>query len=752
MALSTNNNNTGSSSSQHPRPRKKSVNAVHRPRVSIDVYFNSSGMDHCLMDGLDASLTFEQMFAMLVRKRGLNLLMKQPIDKSYSLNLKNAHNPSNSSSSSNNSSSSSNNNNNNNNNNNSGNSNNSTSGNNSGSSSSHANSNSNSSGGGGGDMVPVKMEDQLNSSIYAPFYRPVMVLHLKPEIPHEKLSPIFGNYLVLTSRNPLYCDYDVYNQPLPRFLKLCFSFISKTGMDTTGIFRVSGALRIVEAFKKRVDTNMFLPVKPDVDPNAITGLVKMYLRELPEPLLTYRLYEPLKKIVSIGDEEDDEEEAEDYEYDDDFDGGGDSVEDENDETDEGSSNNRSSNKRQSQLQSKLNQIVSSSMASISGNDSFLTSVNVDTTDQPELSSVGARRSGRRARVRGRISAVRRLINTIPLEHYAVLEHLMALCNLMIKYKQETKMTHETLSIVIGPNIMVPPLLPDQTEDTNATLQDTPLICKVASFLILHYSRLFRHNSPYDTELKGYEELSLDPNNKSHKNKNSSSHSSLSSQSKSSASSSKKIRGHLPRAVYHYNNESLANDCQYELRYVRLVGESLVFLNVYAVDTDDENPQRTEMDNLYVEREIPFDHISQVELIEDPYHSLYITYNFKKVPCSVYISENSTSSDEADNSAVLNPFLSVTNTSIDTFHAYLTHGMNRYTQYVQLANSEPEKYGVVISKDELRQAQKRKQERQQQLASASSIETPQSPTQHMSTNGLGECEFDSDSDDSISFRS
>jgi len=573
-----NNSNTSDATVQQPKrrvvhPNKKSTTPSHQ-FISIDVYFNDSG-DHCLLDALNPSLTFEQMFKLLVQKRALHLIMTHPIEKNYTLNLKMTSTDS---------------------------------------------KKVKMKGASSDGYIPIKMEDTLGSSTYSAFCRPIMVLHTLPPIPHESLAKVFGNYLIICTRNPAQLDFDMYNQPIPRFLKLCFSFLSKTGISTVGIFRVSGSVREVDALSKKVDEGLFMPIKPSVDPNSISSLVKMYLRELPEPLLTFNLYEPLKQLF---------------------------------ENEDLSENERSIKCRQ-------------------------------------------------------------LIETLPIEHYSVLEHLIAICNLMIKYGNETKMTADTLSIVIGPNIMVPPNLPgDRTEKDNhtATLKDTPIICNVASLMMRNYSQIFHHTSPYDPELKGFDDLS----------------------SEEIVLSTKKpsiIKGHLPRAVYHYNNEELPNDMSYELKYVRLIGESLILLANYADVEGDDN-----VENMFIERELPLDHIKEVvELQESP--SLLIKYMFKKQACQIYIVNN----HEEYNYEGFTGFISF-NRDVNTFHAHLITVMNRYQQYIKKANAEPEKYGIVISKDELRTAKMKKQQR---LAG-------KQETYNTNANNHGDDEFDSDSDDSVTFR-
>jgi hypothetical protein len=63
------------------------------------------------------------------------------------------------------------------------------------------------------------------------------------------------------------------------------------GLEQEGIFRLSPALADVISLKATVDQTGILALKPDVDPHAVAALVKSFFRELPEPVLTFKLYE-----------------------------------------------------------------------------------------------------------------------------------------------------------------------------------------------------------------------------------------------------------------------------------------------------------------------------------------------------------------------------------------------------------------------------------------------------------------------------
>lgn len=95
---------------------------------------------------------------------------------------------------------------------------------------------------------------------------------------------------------------------------------------------------------------------------------------------------------------------------------------------------------------------------------------------------------------------RALIESIPSTNYQVLYHLIALVRKVctMPYKENSKMSFESMAIVIGPNIMRTKKKLDllQMEATSKVVNRTAL------FIIENYSKLFKQNSPYDDTLLG----------------------------------------------------------------------------------------------------------------------------------------------------------------------------------------------------------------------------------------------------------
>jgi hypothetical protein len=61
-------------------------------------------------------------------------------------------------------------------------------------------------------------------------------------------------------------------------------------LKTEGIFRLSGSANVINEYKRKFDAGEPVDFMKESDCHAVTGIIKLYLRELPEPLLTFDLH------------------------------------------------------------------------------------------------------------------------------------------------------------------------------------------------------------------------------------------------------------------------------------------------------------------------------------------------------------------------------------------------------------------------------------------------------------------------------
>ena len=72
-----------------------------------------------------------------------------------------------------------------------------------------------------------------------------------------------------------------------------------------GIYRLSGITSNIQKLRNEFDEEGEPELNTEVylqDIHSISSLLKMYFRELPNPLLTYQLYDPLTEAVQSGED------------------------------------------------------------------------------------------------------------------------------------------------------------------------------------------------------------------------------------------------------------------------------------------------------------------------------------------------------------------------------------------------------------------------------------------------------------------
>uniref|UniRef100_A0A4W3GV63 Rho GTPase activating protein 12 n=1 Tax=Callorhinchus milii TaxID=7868 RepID=A0A4W3GV63_CALMI len=93
------------------------------------------------------------------------------------------------------------------------------------------------------------------------------------------------------------------NTTIPQFVKMCIDHVEKEGLDIDGLYRVSGNLAVIQKLRFAVNHDEKLDLKDSKweDINVITGALKMFFRELPEPLFTYHLFNDFVNAIKNPD-------------------------------------------------------------------------------------------------------------------------------------------------------------------------------------------------------------------------------------------------------------------------------------------------------------------------------------------------------------------------------------------------------------------------------------------------------------------
>ncbi|XP_073345237.1 rho GTPase-activating protein 17a isoform X4 [Pagrus major] len=84
-------------------------------------------------------------------------------------------------------------------------------------------------------------------------------------------------------------------------LEACVMMLLETGMKEEGLFRIAAGASKLKKLKAALDCSTSQLEEFYSDPHAVAGALKSYLRELPEPLMSYQLYDDWIQASSVTD-------------------------------------------------------------------------------------------------------------------------------------------------------------------------------------------------------------------------------------------------------------------------------------------------------------------------------------------------------------------------------------------------------------------------------------------------------------------
>uniref|UniRef100_A0A8C5LML7 Rac GTPase-activating protein 1 n=1 Tax=Leptobrachium leishanense TaxID=445787 RepID=A0A8C5LML7_9ANUR len=115
--------------------------------------------------------------------------------------------------------------------------------------------------------------------------------------------PTSGNTPMRNGEGTL-SDFVPQSSPMiPSIVVHCVSEIEQRGLQETGLYRISGCDRTVKDLKEKFLRGKSVPLLSKVDDiHAVCGLLKDFLRNLKEPLLTFRLNKTFMDAAEIPDD------------------------------------------------------------------------------------------------------------------------------------------------------------------------------------------------------------------------------------------------------------------------------------------------------------------------------------------------------------------------------------------------------------------------------------------------------------------
>ncbi|XP_071992036.1 rho GTPase-activating protein 6 isoform X2 [Engystomops pustulosus] len=98
------------------------------------------------------------------------------------------------------------------------------------------------------------------------------------------------------SLNPIY-------RQVPRVVDSCCLHLEKNGLQTVGIFRVGSSKKRVRQLREEFDRGVDVVLEEEHSVHDVAALLKEFLRDMPDPLLTRELYTPFIHTIMLDGED-----------------------------------------------------------------------------------------------------------------------------------------------------------------------------------------------------------------------------------------------------------------------------------------------------------------------------------------------------------------------------------------------------------------------------------------------------------------
>ncbi|XP_068438930.1 rho GTPase-activating protein 44-like isoform X2 [Clinocottus analis] len=163
--------------------------------------------------------------------------------------------------------------------------------------------------------------DQLSADMYSFVAKEIdyssyfqTLIEVQAEYHRKSLELLQSVLPQIKAHQETWVEKPCYGKPLEEHLALsgrdiafpieaCVTMLLECGMQEEGLFRVAPSASKLKKLKASLDCGVLDVQEYSADPHAIAGALKSYLRELPEPLMTYELYEDWIQASIIQDQD-----------------------------------------------------------------------------------------------------------------------------------------------------------------------------------------------------------------------------------------------------------------------------------------------------------------------------------------------------------------------------------------------------------------------------------------------------------------
>ncbi|GIZ03446.1 rho GTPase-activating protein 15 [Caerostris extrusa] len=106
-------------------------------------------------------------------------------------------------------------------------------------------------------------------------------------------EPVFGCHLeTLCARE---------NRKVPKFVSTCIEVIEDKELTADGLYRASGNLSQVQKIRIHVNQDDYSCLTDEEDVHVLTGALKMFFREMKEPLFPFNMFDKFLNAIALPD-------------------------------------------------------------------------------------------------------------------------------------------------------------------------------------------------------------------------------------------------------------------------------------------------------------------------------------------------------------------------------------------------------------------------------------------------------------------
>ncbi|XP_036937101.1 rho GTPase-activating protein 44-like isoform X3 [Acanthopagrus latus] len=163
--------------------------------------------------------------------------------------------------------------------------------------------------------------DQLSADMYSFVAKEIdyasyfqTLIEVQAEYHRKSLELLQSVLPQIKAHQETWVEKPCYGKPLEEHLALsgrdiafpieaCVTMLLECGMQEEGLFRIAPSASKLKKLKASLDCGVLDVQEYSADPHAIAGALKSYLRELPEPLMSYELYNDWIQASNIQDQD-----------------------------------------------------------------------------------------------------------------------------------------------------------------------------------------------------------------------------------------------------------------------------------------------------------------------------------------------------------------------------------------------------------------------------------------------------------------